>query len=206
MADSVAYLPEFQAWFSTLMQELSLIDVSKLLVYLVDSVDASALLYLGSQFDCLGYNGFKLAQDETGQREIIKQAIALHKYKGTEAAIMDALTSIGFSNVEYIKTGFDHWAKFGLLLTTENLTITEQSFADITSMVNAYKRAVCVLEAINISVLATDSLTITDVAFCQPQIMAIDRLTLSAVEHYDGSTAFDGEHNFSGEGDLATIQ
>jgi P2-related tail formation protein len=206
MADSIAYLPEPQGWFVSLMSELELIDLSQLLVYLIDSVDASALPYLGDQFDCLGYKGFKLAQDEDGEREIIKRAIELHRYKGTEWAILEALTSIGFSDVELIKTGFDHWAKFSIQITTENLTITEQSFDDITAMVEEYKRAVCVLEAIIITILATDSLTFTDTAYVEQQVLSIDRLTLSEAIHYDGSIEFDGEHNFSSDGDVATIQ
>jgi P2-related tail formation protein len=205
MADSIAYLPEPQAWFTAFMAELGQIDLSKLLVYLIDSVDSSALTYLGDQFDCLGYKGFKLAQDEDGEREIIKRAIELHRYKGTEWAVLEALASIGFTDVQYVKTGFDHWAKFAILLSVENLTITAQSFADITAMINEYKRAVCVLEAITINILTTDSLKSDDMATCNPQILALDRLVLSEALHYDGSAEFDGSHNFSGEGDVATI-
>jgi len=206
MADGIAYLPEAQAWFNTLVAELRQIDLSKLLVYLVDDVDASALPYLGAQFDCLGYKGFKIAQDEAGQREIIKRAVELHRYKGTEWAILEALKSIGFSDVQLINTGFDHWAKFGVLLTTENLTITPESFNDITAMIKEYKRAVCVLDAITIIILTTDSLTTTDTGYVEQQILATDRLVLSEILHYDGAETFDGAHNFSGEGDVATIQ
>lgn len=205
MADSISYLPEPQGWFSAFMAELATIDLSKLLVYLIDSVDASALPYLGSQFDVLGYKGFKLAQDEAGQREIIKRAIELHRYKGTEWAIMEALKSIGFSDVELMKTGFDHWAKFSVRITTENFNITAAALDDIKAMVAEYKRAVCVLEAILISILATDSVTFTDSATCNQQILALDRLVMSEYLRYDGSAEFDDTHNFTGEGDVATI-
>ena len=204
MADSIGYLPEPQAWFTTLKAELGEIDLSKLLVYLIDSVDVSALPHLGAQFDVLGYKGFKMAQDEAGQREILKRAIELHKFKGTEWAILQALQSIGFSNAELIK-GYDHWAKFGLLITSENLTLTPAAFDDITAMVKEYKRAVCVLEEIRITIIATDSLTSDDTAYVNIQILAVDRLTLSESLKYDGSGEFDGTHNFSGEGDVATI-
>jgi P2-related tail formation protein len=205
MADSIGYLPEPQAWFTALKAELGEIDLSKLLVYLIDNVDASALPHLGAQFDVLGYKGFKMAQDEAGQREILKRAIELHRYKGTEWAIMQALESIGFSNIELVKYGFDHWAKFGLLITSENITLTPAAFDDITAMVKEYKRAVCVLEEIRITLSTTDSLTSDDAAYVNVQILAVDRLTLSESLKYDGSAEFDGTHNFSGEGDVATI-
>jgi P2-related tail formation protein len=206
MADSLSYLPEPQAWFNALMTELTEIDLSKLLVYLIDSVDPSALPYLGAQFDCLGWKGFKLAQDEVGQREIIKRAIELHRYKGTEWAIMEALKSIGFTDIELVKTGFDHWAKFGILITNENVQLTESAFEDITAMVNEYKRAVCVLEEIRINILTSDTLTNTDTAAIAQQILAVDRTVLSETLRYDGSAEFDGEHNFTSDEDVATIQ
>jgi P2-related tail formation protein len=206
MADSISYLPEPQAWFNILMQELNLVDLSKLLVYLIDDVDVSALPYLGAQFDVLGYKGFRIAQDDTGRREIIKRAIELHRYKGTEWAIMEALKSIGFTDVLLIKTGYEHWAKFGVLITNENVQLTESSFQDITAMIMEYKRAVCVLEEIRMNILTSDSLTFIDSATVTQQILAIDRLTLSGSLRYDGSAKFDGEYNFTGEGDLAIIE
>jgi P2-related tail formation protein len=206
IADSIAYLPEIQAWFTALMTELNQIDLSKLLVYVIDDVDASALPYLGAQFDVLGFKGFRIAQDNQGRREIIKRAIELHRYKGTEWAIMEALKSIGFTDVVLIKTGYDHWAKFGILLTNEGLQLTNSSFQDITAMVNEYKRAVCVLEEIRMNILTSDSLTFIDSATVTQQMLAVDRLTLSGSFRYDGSAAFDGEYNFTGEGDVAIIE
>jgi len=206
MADSISYLPESEAWFNAFMQELGLIDLSKLLVYLIDEVDASALVSLGSQFDVLGYRGFKLAQDEQGQREIIKRAIELHRFKGTEWAIMEALKSIGFTDVELVKTGYDHWAKFGILITNEKIQLTDTAYQDITAMVNEYKRAVCVLEEIRMNIQTSDILEFLDAVFASQQILLNDSLTLSGSLRYDGTAVFDGSYNYTGEGDVATIE
>jgi len=205
MADSIAYLPEMDGWYNAFMKELAEIDLKKILVYMVDTVDASALPYLGAQFDVLGYKGFRLANTEADKREIIKRAIELHRYKGTEWAVKEALKSIGFSDIELIKTGYDHWAKFGILITTENVQLTDSSFTDITAMVEEYKRAVCVLVEILIKILVSDSLTITDQAIINEEIQATDRLLLSAALFFDGAAEFDGSHNYSGDGDVATI-
>jgi P2-related tail formation protein len=205
MADSISYLPEMAAWYNTIREELAQIDLTKLLVYMVDTVDPSALPYLGAQFDCLGYKGFRLANTDDDKREIVKRSIELHRYKGTEWAIMEALKSIGFTDVALVK-GYDHWAKFGLLITNQNIQLTASSFNDITAMVEEYKRAVCVLVEIRMTIQVTDALTISDdQAIINEQIQAVDNLFLSGALKYDGSAQFDGENSFSGDSDVATI-
>jgi P2-related tail formation protein len=205
MADSVSYLPEMEAWYRLIVEEIATVDLSKLLVYVIDTVDSSALQYLGAQFDVLGYKGFRLANTDEDKRSILKRAIELHRYKGTEWAIKEALKSIGFADVVLLR-GYDHWAKFGILLTTENVQLTSSSFADIKAMVEEYKRAACVLEEIKISLLFSDTLTVSDdEAIVNSEIMNVDRLVLSGAVQYDGSSEFDGAHNFSGDGDVFTM-
>jgi P2-related tail formation protein len=205
IADSISYLPEMAAWYNTITAELAQIDLTKLLVYMIDTVDPSALPFLGSQFDVLGYKGFRLATTQDDQREIIKRAIELHRYKGTEWAIREALKSIGFAEVVLLK-GYDHWAKFGIELTGDDIQLTASSFSDITAMVEEYKRAVCVLVEIRMILQTTDALFVDDVeGIVNVQILGNDRLTISGALTYDGSAEFDGSHNFSGDGDVATI-
>lgn len=210
MADSIASIPEFKAWYSVFKQMLGEVDLTKLLVYIVDTVDASAIPYLAEQFDVLGYKGMKLAQTENDQRELIKRAIELHKYKGTEWAIKQALISIGFSDIKLkkgIADGYDHWAKFGIEITNTSLQLTDASVTDITNMVAEYKRAVCVLMDISMSLVYQDSITFgQDIATCLPAISANDNMYLSKPLIYDGSAEYDGANNYSGDTDVATIE
>lgn len=206
MADSISYLPEFGAWYNVIKETLAEIDISKLLIYLIDTTDASLLPYFAEQFDVLGYKGFKLAQTEADQREIIKRAIELHRYKGTEWAVKEALKSIGFSDIELIKTGYDHWAKFGIRITNQSVQLTDTSFFDIIQMVTEYKRAVCVLEEVLITIQIEDVLFVDDVpVVINAEISTVDKLTLSGSLKYDGSAPFDGNHNFTGDGDVFTM-
>jgi len=209
MSDSISSIPEFQAWYNIIKETLAEMDLSKMLVYIIDTVDASALPYLAAQFDVLGYNGFRLAQTEAAQRAVLKQAISLHKYKGTEWAIEQALISIGFSDITIksgIAGGYDHWAKFGLQISNTELALSSDSFAEIIQMVNNYKRAVCVLADVNMNLLFTDSLNLdNDTAWCQQAIMGYDVLQLSGNLKYDGSAEFNGLNNFSGDTDVASI-
>lgn len=206
MADSIAHLPEFAGWYKVIKDTLADIDLGKLLIYIIDTADASLLPAFAQQFDVLGYKGFKLAQTEFDQRQIIKRAIELHKYKGTEWAIKEALKSIGFADIELIKTGYDHWAKFGIRITNEALQLTDNAFFDITQMVKEYKRAVCVLEEILVTIQVEDTLYVDDVsASVLAALSADDNLNLSGVLRYDGQEEFDGSHNFSSDEDVATI-
>lgn len=207
MADSISYLPEFAAWYQVIKDTLAEIDLGKLLIYIIDTVDAGMLPVLAEQFDVLGYKGLKLAQTEAAQRELIKRAIELHRYKGTEWAIKEALKSIGFTDIELVKTGFDHWAKFGITITNQAVQLSDSSFFDITQMVTEYKRAVCVLQEIRLTIQTEDTFFIDDVAAAAYlEISGSDKLALSGSLRYDGSAPFDGSHNFTGDGDAASIE
>jgi len=67
-------------------------DISKLLVYIIDSVDASALNWLAWQFHI---EGWELAQTEQEKRNLIRRAIQLHKFKGTLFGIKTACQLAG---------------------------------------------------------------------------------------------------------------
>lgn len=213
MADSISYLPEYGAWYNAIVNTLnSEIDLTKLLVYMIDTVDASAIPFLASQFDVLGYKGMRMAQTEQDQRNVLKTAIELHRYKGTEWAIQQALLSIGFANViikKGIAGGYDHWAKFGLDITNSGRQLTAQSLTDIVQMVTEYKRAVCVLMDVSLTVLVEDSLNVggddSDEAYVRLGVFVQDNLFLSGTLKYDGSGMYDGTYDHSGDSDIITI-
>lgn len=72
------------------------LDLSVLLIYDFDNVIADALPALSEQFLVTGYRGWLLAETEADKRELLKNAIALHKTAGTPYAIRLAMASIGF--------------------------------------------------------------------------------------------------------------
>lgn len=80
---------------AAVVARLSEIDLSPLLVYLVDQVSGSALLHLAEQFHVLGHEGWNAATDDMTRRRLIKRAIELHRHKGTPWAVRWALESIG---------------------------------------------------------------------------------------------------------------
>ena len=75
-----------------LIDRLGTLDLTPLLVYIIDHVDSSALPHLAWQFHI---EGWELAQTEQEKRIFIKRAIELHRYKGTLFGIKTACTLAG---------------------------------------------------------------------------------------------------------------
>src|SRR5258708_18035465 len=118
-----------------LIERLSAIDLTTLLVYRIDSVLAEALPFLAWQFDilsplwqliapvALGVDALtnidllidvdnliesgglvsELALTEAAQRELLKSAIALHRFRGTPWSIKQALASLGWEQVALLE-------------------------------------------------------------------------------------------------------
>lgn len=82
------------------------IDLTCLLVYLIDSVDVSILPYLAEQLSLVG-DGWELAATESAQRAMLKGAIELHRYKGTVWAVKQVfkLLDLGDVDVEAGRSG-----------------------------------------------------------------------------------------------------
>lgn len=82
---------------------LGLLDLTPILVYIVDTVPANILPYLADQLDVAGIRGIAVADTEEQQREIIRRSIELHRYKGTVYGVREAIKSVGFVDVEIIE-------------------------------------------------------------------------------------------------------
>ena len=101
MADALLLPPplagdeRFQA-LGQLAARISDMDLSPLLVYLVDTVNASALPNLAEQLHILG-EGWQFARDDDERRRLLKRAIELHRYKGTRWAIQQVLETLALS-------------------------------------------------------------------------------------------------------------
>ncbi|MDF0606616.1 phage tail protein I [Neisseriaceae bacterium TC5R-5] len=85
-----------------LAAQISAIDLSPLLVYLVDTVSASALPSLAQQFSLVG-DGWELAESDDARRALIRRAIELHRYKGTPWSIREVIRRLGLGEVTLIE-------------------------------------------------------------------------------------------------------
>ena len=62
--------PEFEALFHLVKLATVGEDVSRVLIYYVDSLDDSVLPWLALQFDVLGYKGWLLADTDVKRRQL----------------------------------------------------------------------------------------------------------------------------------------
>jgi phage tail P2-like protein len=79
----------------TLAARLSALDLAPTVLYDFDHVEASALIHLAEQFNVLGDAGWDMANTEAKKRALLKEAIALHRIKGTPYAVKRSLELLG---------------------------------------------------------------------------------------------------------------
>jgi P2-related tail formation protein len=132
------------------------LDLSPVLINLIDTVPAAALPALAVQFDVLGFKGLKFATTTQAQRQLIKQAIEIHRYKGTPWSIKEALKLAGVQGTTVIQEGitgiiydaeelFDgtvsyganSWAMFRVIIDIIN--IGNFVLTDLQGLINEYK-------------------------------------------------------------------
>lgn len=148
---------------------LNAIDLQPLLVYLVDTVNASALQALAEQFSLVG-DGWELAESDEARRGLIRGAIELHRYKGTPWAIREVIRRLGLGEVTIIEGLADRvrdgtirrdgiyvhgdahaWAKYRVILQQP---ITNDQAAQLRTLLAAYAPARCHLASLEYQAVA----------------------------------------------------
>jgi len=214
LADSIAYLPHLAAFDLLVKKRFDDLQMDALLIYLIDTVDESALVHLASQFDVMGYKGFGLAHTEAEKREVIKRAIELHRYKGTIWAIKQALKNIGYplentagepATIITEHVG-GHWARFKVTVELGGNPISVASIAALVQMIGEYKNTRSWLDEIAFTLtLEDDTLTITDESYENQAAIDEDIIFAGGNFKYDGSETYDGDRNYSQDTDILTI-
>ena len=145
------------------------IDLAPMMVYLVDVVQSSALPWLAKQFDVDGFRGFDQCTTVEQQRELIKNAIRLHRNIGTIWGIKKACSLIGFTpkstqeNVPIYPGGENVWCAFRVELTPNDLgVIGANSLTMLKSFISYYKNARSILTEVYFGIELEDSLSLTD--------------------------------------------
>ena len=127
-----------------LSDRLGTLDLTPLLIYIIDDVDSSALPYLAHQFHI---EGWELAQTEQEKRNLIKRAIELHRYKGTKWSVINALSAAGYEVdlKEWFEYNGDPY-KFRVLV--KSVIQDEDRYRKLTELINEYKNVRSWLDAI----------------------------------------------------------
>ncbi|MCX7206545.1 MAG: phage tail protein I [Proteobacteria bacterium] len=125
-----------------LSERLSGLDVSRVLVNLVDLAEPSVLPFLADQFHVMGHHGWAAATNDESRRELIKSAIELHRYKGTPWAVKQALSNLGLEQLTLIeRPAGAHWAEFDIDITVTTRPVTAEIYPQMTALIDTYKPA-----------------------------------------------------------------
>ncbi len=208
LASSISGVPHLAGFDVATRASLDNIALDKLLVYLIDIVDVSALPALAAQFDVLGFKGMRLATTEAQQREVIKKAIQIKRFAGTPWAIEQALIAIGYSNIQIIEnagTGSNGWAQFRITVNVGNNAISASMIDDIVQMINIYKNKRSHLLDVSFFVNFSDNLSTADGHSLQPGITNTESLFVGAKRFADGTYIGDGSIDASLDTDSLTM-
>jgi P2-related tail formation protein len=181
LASALQGSDDLKAWDIMVRDRYNGLDLTPILIYMIDTVPAAALPHLARQFDVLGVKGWKYATTETKQRELLKQAIELHRYKGTPWSIKEALGRIGFPGAEIIEgigqyydgsfahnglvtyNGVGNWACFKVIFDLGNDNgINATQSAELIEIVNEYKNVRSRLVDIDFVKNISDQVTMSD--------------------------------------------
>ena len=210
LASAISNISHLAAFDELAEERMSTIQLDRLLIYIIDTVDASALPWLAKQFNVLGYRGMRLAQTEAQQRQVIKTAILLKRYAGTPWAVKQALRSIGYPDailVENAGVGPTGWAQFRIELNVGDNPISADKLEELVQMIKIYKGTRNHLLDISYTItFIEDGLGITDESNENPSVDDEDAINVGGNFRYDGQGHYDGEHNYSSDTDVLEIQ
>ena len=212
LADSIAGVPHLAAFDAMVAARMNSIELEALLVYVIDSVSASALPILARQFDVEGFVGYGAATNDAQRREIIKRAIELKRYMGTVYAIREAMRICGYTDA-VLNEGIDmgnpliDWARFSIdseLGDTVGLDGISQS--TLAKLIREYKNVRSYLEGISYTIGIFDTL---DQLFDELNIIYDSPTMEENLGHrsffYDGTYNYDGSQKYIESNDTLII-
>lgn len=149
-------------------------------LYDLDHTPVPALAFLAEQFGVMGTKGWILARNDSERRQLIKEAIALCRRKGTPWAVKQALAAVGWPGMVLEERLEAHWALFRVSQAIPDKEVTAADYAFVREVVEAWKPARCVLDAIRFRLEAEQD-------------------TLPDGLYYDGGADYDGVYFHEGD-------
>lgn len=210
LASAIKDTPHLAAFDVLAKHRLGLVEIDALLVYVIDTVDVSALPYLAQQFDVLGYKGMRLATTEAQQRELIKRAIELKRFSGTVWAVQEALKSIGYPDAvitENVGTDPGHgWAEFRIAIDGGVNQISADKLDELVKMINVYKGARNHLKDLSYTIdLGEDAIYLTEESSESPSVDDTDTVIAGGSFLHNGVELRNGTRNYSSDSDVLEV-
>lgn len=86
------------AYDEILDEQFSNLDLDVLLLSIIDNVPSNVLPHLSEQYHITGNEGWIQCRDDDEKRELIKNAIEIHKYKGTKYGLKKIFEMFGLES------------------------------------------------------------------------------------------------------------
>lgn len=166
-----------------LQEEFDSLDLSPMLVYLVDVVPPQVLPHLAEQFHVMGLEGWRYARDDQEQRGLIKRAIELHRYKGTPWAIEQVLVTLNLSGrvSEWYEYGGTPY-RFRVDIELTDRGIDETIYDALVDLIREYKNKRSRLDALTVALTNRSPVPVIAAALIGGEITTIYPLQLDGVE------------------------
>lgn len=166
-----------------LQEEFDSLDLSPMLVYLVDVVPAQVLPHLAEQFHVMGLEGWRYARDDQERRELIKRAIELHRYKGTPWAIEQVLVTLNLSGrvSEWYEYGGTPY-RFRVDIELTDRGIDEATYEALVDLIREYKNKRSRLDALTVALSNRSPVPVIAAAILGGEVTTIYPLQLDGVE------------------------
>jgi phage tail P2-like protein len=136
--------------FAQAAARFSEIDLTPVLVYLIDTVDKSALPLLADQFRVLG-EGWQFTRNNDERRALIKHAIEIKRHRGTPWAIEQVL------EILHLPGKLQEWFEYGgrpyhfkIRIDLGAQGIDEETYRALVKLIGMYKNKRSKLEALSI--------------------------------------------------------
>lgn len=119
--------------FDELFSRYQDLDINSVMISLFDTVNAEALPHLAEQFHITGNEGWNNCKNENEKRELIKNSLKLHKYRGTKYALVKVLDVLSLNGkvtewFEYGGTPYHFKVSVEITDTSFDLSTEEQLY------------------------------------------------------------------------------
>lgn len=166
-----------------LQEEFDNLDLSAMLVYLVDVVPVQVLPYLADQFHVTGLEGWRFARTVQERRNLIKRAVELHRFKGTGWAIEQVLVTLGLEGrvQEWFEYGGEPY-HFRVDVDLADRGIDDATYEALNALILEYKNKRSRLEALTVSITNRSAVPVIAATILSGEHTTIYPLQLDGIE------------------------
>lgn len=157
-----------------LIDRMGTVDLTSLLIYIIDNVEKTALPHLIEQFHVAGYEGGALVASEADRRAIVKNAIEKHRYKGTRYAVDLALSSLGITYTlqEWFEYAGDPY-HFRVAIDVMDSELPAATLTLLDAYINEYKNVRSILDTIEVNRSVSGNVPVMAIGLQSSEIITV---------------------------------